>query len=292
MKRTIRSTHPHVGLRDQADLHVHTTSSDGAYSPRDVISMGNETGLIAVGITDHDTIHGIPEGLKAGNELDIEVIPGVEISAGVGSHEVHILGYFIDFTYGELVEKLERFQNVRLDRIERMITQLRTLGIELDFDYVLSLAGEGAVGRPHVAKALVEYGYVGTMSEAFDTLIGDNKPGYVPRLRISPQDAIDLIHRAGGIACWAHPGLESHDEWIEEFVSYGLDGLEIAHPEHSAKDTTRYRAMAEQYALLMTGGSDFHGGETGGGPYLGQCTTDFEDLNEIREAAVAIRRVY
>lgn len=290
MKRPIRSTRPHIGLRDQADLHVHTTSSDGAYSPGDVISMAYEEGLIAVGITDHDTIHGIAHGLEAGKDLSMEVIPGVEISAGMGSHEVHILGYYIDETNGELVEKLERFQNVRLDRIERMITQLKTLGINLDFQYVLSLAGEGAVGRPHVARALVEYGYVGTMSEAFDTLIGDDKPGYVPRLRISPKDAIDLIHRSGGVACWAHPGLESHDEWLEEFVSYGLDGLEIAHPEHSARETAQYRAMADRYTLLVTGGSDFHGGEIGGGPYLGQCTTDYEDLNKLREAAFEIRR--
>ena len=289
MRRIIRSTRLQIGLRDQADLHVHTTSSDGAHSPQEVVGMAYESGLIALGITDHDTIHGIADGLQAGHDLSIEVVPGVEISAGVGPHEVHILGYYIDSTFGELVEKLERFQNVRLDRIKRMILQLKTLGIELDFDYVLSLAGEGAVGRPHVARALVEYGYVGTMNEAFDTLIGDKKPGYVPRMRISPEEAIDLIHRSGGVACWAHPGLESHDEWLEEFVSYGLDGLEIAHPEHSARDTAKYRALADRFNLLVTGGSDFHGGEIGAGPYLGQCTTDYEDLDRLRDAATVMR---
>ncbi len=288
-KRVTRNTRGAKGSTLRADLHVHSTFSDGAFTPSELMEMAAELKLTALSITDHDAIGGLGEGLRKGREVGIELVPGVEISAGVGSHEVHILGYYFDPDHDELNDKLLHFQSLRLERIRRMLEQLAGLGILIDYDYVLTVAGEGAVGRPHVAKALVEYGYVGTMSEAFDKLIGDDKPGYVSRNRTSPQEAIALIHRAGGVACWAHPGLENHDEWLDGFVALGLDGLEIIHPEHSPGDEARYRAMAAHRGLLITGGSDFHGGNGAGGSLLGQFATDPADVTRLREAS-EIRR--
>lgn len=276
-------------MNGRADLHVHTTFSDGQLPPATVIDKAAELGLVAVGITDHDAIGGISEASVRGEEIGIVVVPGVEISAGIDHQEIHILGYLMDHGDHELQKRLLEFQSARVDRILGMIERLKSLGIVLDADHIFTLSGEGAVGRPHIAQALLEEGYVGSVEEAFQTLIGDKGPAYVPRRRVSPRDAITIIHEAGGVAGWAHPGLEGHDEWIDEFVTLGLDFLEVVHPEHSAGETRRYRALAEQKDLIPTGGSDCHGFRIDGKLALGRYTVETSVIERLRERSEQVR---
>lgn len=281
-------------MRDQggrADLHVHTTFSDGMLTPGSVVERAAEVGLSAVGITDHDAVGGIPEALARGVELGLEVVPGVEISAGINGQEIHVLGYWIDHANAELNGWLQRFQAVRVDRVGRILERLASLGIHIDYDYVIALGGPGAVGRPHIAKALVEYGYVGTEAEAFETLIGDHCPGYISRERVSPSEAIAIIGNAGGVAGWAHPGIEQHDEWLESFVEAGICALEVVHPDHSREDVERYRRLADRFGLIPTGGSDFHGGDREGSQPLGRYTVDCGPVRRLKELAFTRRGV-
>jgi predicted metal-dependent phosphoesterase TrpH len=280
-------TPPHPPGR--VDLHVHTTYSDGQLTPAVVVEKAAGLGLAAVGITDHDAIGGIDGALQRGYEIGMVVIPGVEISAGIDGQEIHILGYLMDHTDSELQRRLIEFQSARVDRILGMLNRLKTMGIVLDVDHVFTLSGEGAVGRPHIAKALMEEGYVGSVEEAFQTLIGDKGPAYVPRRRVSPDDAIRIIHNAGGVAGWAHPGLEGHDEWLDEFIALGIDFLEVVHPEHSADKTREYRALAEQNDLICTGGSDCHGFRIDGRLALGRYTVDASVIERLRKRSEEIR---
>ncbi|MCU0610659.1 MAG: PHP domain-containing protein [Candidatus Eisenbacteria bacterium] len=267
----------------RADLHVHTTYSDGLLSPAALVEKAAGIGLGAVAITDHDAVGGLPEALARGREVGIEVVPGVEVSAGIEGQEIHVLGYWIDPANAELNGWLNRFQAVRVDRVASILERLESLGIRIDYDYVIALGGPGAVGRPHIAKALVEYGYVGTEAEAFETLIGDGCPGYMPRERVSPAEAIEIIQRAGGIAGWAHPAIERHDEWLESLVSLGLQALEVIHPDHNREDVERYRSLAERFGLVATGGSDFHGNDKEGAQTLGRYTVDCGVVHRMRE---------
>ncbi len=275
--------------KERADLHVHTTFSDGLLSPSAVVERAAAAGLAAIAITDHDAAGGIPEALQRGKELTIEVIPGVEISAGLEGQEIHVLGYFIDHEDPELNAWLERFQAVRVDRLDRMLERLASLGIHLERDYVIALGGPGAVGRPHVAKALVQYGYVGSEAEAFETLIGDGCPAYVGRERVSPEEAIRIITRSGGVAGWAHPAIEGHDEWLAHFVEAGLHAIEVVHPEHSREDVERYCRLAQRYGLVPTGGSDFHGNDREGAPTLGRYVVSLESVRRLRMRVQAMR---
>ena len=273
----------------RADLHVHTTFSDGLLTPAGLVEKAAGIGLSGLGITDHDTVGGIPEALERGEELGLEVVPGVEISAGIEGQEIHVLGYWIDHTNPELNAWLQRFQAVRVDRVGRILERLESMGIHVDYDYVIALGGPGAVGRPHIAKALVEYGYVGTEAEAFETLIGDGCPGYMTRERVSPAEAIEIINKAGGVAGWAHPAIEGHDEWLESFVTMGMRSLEVVHPDHSRDDVDRYRRLAERLGLVATGGSDFHGNDKEGAQTLGRYTVDCGSVRQLEKLAHALR---
>ncbi len=270
---------------ERVDLHVHTTYSDGIMSPAEVVEAAAKLNLRGVAITDHDAIGGVAEAVERGRELGVVVVPGVEISAGMDRQEVHILGYFFDHTDKKFREKLEGFQASRLVRIQEMVKRLRSMGLRIDFERVVALGGEGAVGRPHVAMALVEKGYIGSMAEAFESLIGDNGPAYSQRARITPALAVEMIHEAGGVAGWAHPGLEGHDEWFDEFVEMGIDLLEVVHPEHSNKEANKYRVMAESEGLIAVGGSDCHGALVDGRLALGRYTVEFDTVAKLREKA-------
>jgi len=269
----------------RADLHVHSTFSDGLLTPTSLVERAAGIGLSAISITDHDAVAGVGEALKRGEELGIEVVPGVEISAGIDAQEIHVLGYCFDHANADLNTWLQRFQAVRVDRVGRILDRLESIGIHVDYDYVIALGGPGAVGRPHIAKALVEYGYVGTESEAFETLIGDGCPGYMSRERVTPAEAIDIIRRAGGVAGWAHPAIERHDEWLASFVEVGLQALEVVHPDHSRDDVDRYRRLAERFGLVPTGGSDFHGNDKEGAQTLGRYTIDCGSVRQLRKLA-------
>ncbi|MDF2572424.1 MAG: phnPP [Sporomusa sp.] len=246
-----------------ADLHIHTTASDGRLSPQEVIRQAQDAGLRYIAITDHDTVGAHLELRRDGflNNVapKLSIIQGLEFSTDLPWHEVHILGYFIDIDNSKLRDQLEIIVRDRLRRSRTMVEKLNQLGYSIDYTRVLEFAGQAmAVGRPHVAKVLVENGYVKSVSEAFDLLLAKNGPAYVPHYKLTPEQAIRLIAQAGGIAVLAHPGLIGDDSVVLNLIKAGIHGLEVYHPEHDQAMTSRYLAIASKYNLKITGGSDFH----------------------------------
>lgn len=242
-----------------ADLHVHTTSSDGRYTPEEVWVLAAKAGLSHLAITDHDTIEGFL-ALKARAGGGPVLIPGIEFSTDLPACEVHILGYLFDPTDPELNSQIKFIAADRLSRAERMVAKLAALGYPVGYDRVLAIAGDtSSVGRPHVAAALVERGYFPDIGTVFDVLLEHGKPGYVPHYKLTPADTVALIKKAGGLAVLAHPGLVGDDAVVRAMLSLDMDGIEVYHPSHDGETTAKYLAMATEYGLAVTGGSDFHG---------------------------------
>lgn len=240
-----------------ADLQIHSTFSDGSLTPAEVVTAAREAGLTVIALTDHDSVEGIEPAREVGEREKVRVIPGVELSTERDKREVHILGYFIDYRAGWLNELLQRLQEARHKRIYRIVEKLTGMGIEIDLERVLAIAGQGSAGRPHVAQAMVEAGIVDSVPEAFNRYLNNQAPAYVFHAHLEPRRAIELIKQAGGLAVLAHPGISQVDEFIPELD--GLDGLEVYYSGHSEEQTRHYLRMAQKYGLLITGGSDYHG---------------------------------
>ncbi|ULL17423.1 PHP domain-containing protein [Paenibacillus sp. H1-7] len=251
-----------------ADLHSHTLASDGTQPPTDNVRLAAAVGLGAIAITDHDTVAGIREALEAGLQYGITVVPGVEISTVVKGMDVHVLGYYIDHTDETLLNRLAELRQVRDRRNDMILEQLNKLGIEISMDDVLeslkaAKKNDETIGRPHIADALVRKGYVADMAEAFDRYLGKDGAAYINPPRIEPATAVQWIIEAGGAPVLAHPGLYGMDELIGELADQGLAGLEVYHSDHTPEQEEGYQRLAEQYNLIVTAGSDFHG-ERGG----------------------------
>ena len=244
------------------DLHAHSTASDGSRAPADVIREAKRIGLAAIALTDHDTVAGIPEAIAAAEELGVRVVPGVELSAVEGDVETHILGLHLSDTR-ELEAKLIALREMRRTRAERMVQRLNDLGVRIDFASVLEQAAGGAIGRPHVARAMIAEGWAVDFRDAFDRYLGNGRPAHVTKERLAVSEATSLIHRAGGLAVLAHPAHSGTRERIATFVEQGMDGIEVRHPSHSAEDTARLAALVEHFALVPSGGSDWHGSADG-----------------------------
>lgn len=242
----------------RADLHTHTYYSDGHLSPRELVEKAAQHGLVAIAITDHDTIDGLAEGEQAGMECGVEVIPGVELSVTVREESVHLLGYFFDPAHVELREHFERFIAHRRERVYRIVERLSASGMALSFEAVQALAKGRVLGRPHVAEAMVEAGHVATERDAFQQYLADGKPACVPSVSFPAAEALALLHEAGGIGVLAHPGHWTADQTVMTLIQCGLDGIETIHPGHDAMLTGYYRQLARDMGLLETGGSDFH----------------------------------
>jgi len=244
------------------DLHTHSTASDGIYAPAELLRQASQAGLRVLALTDHDTTNGIAEATRAAEQLDIDLIPGIELNTDSGSGEVHVLGYFPEFTRPDFQEVLTTLRNARVLRGQRMVEQLNEHGIEISWERVRAIA-QGSVGRPHVAKALMEAGYVQSIGEAFEKYIGKGCPGYVARYHLSPVDAIRLIVSANGLPVIAHPldlpGLALLREWLPELCAAGMVGLETYYGPYTAANEQTLHALANQYQLIPTGGTDFHG---------------------------------
>lgn len=265
----------------KADLHAHTTCSDGVLSPAEVVEQARQAGLAAVGITDHDSVDGVPEGLEAGRRLGIQVVPGVEINTDVPGSEVHVLGYFLNAEAPALQAELRRLRDGRLHRAERMVAQLQAIGVPVRLERVLEIAGgHAAIARPHVAQALIEMGAATDVQDAFARYLERGMPGYVSRMRFTPEQAIALVRDAGGVPVLAHPGLSGCDEKIHDWVRAGLRGLEVDHPAHGDEDVARYRRMARDLGLIATSGSDFHGPGVSG-VSLGERTCGTEIVEKL-----------
>lgn len=271
-----------------ADLHTHTTASDGTSAPAENVRLAREAGLAAVAITDHDTMAGVEEALEEGRRLGITVVPGVEISTSADGADIHVLGYGLDWRDKGWNEKLESLRLVRNRRNERIIERLNRLGIDITLQEAKEAAArdvrerEGAsVGRPHIAELLVRKGIVGSMREAFDRYLGAGCPAYVGLERISPFEAIGWIREAGGKSVLAHPGLYRNDALVEEIARGGVDGIEVFHSDHGAEDRIRYAAVAERHRLLVTGGSDYHG-RRGGTTHHGELGSVAIDAGVVK----------
>jgi predicted metal-dependent phosphoesterase TrpH len=244
------------------DLHAHSTASDGSKAPAAVVAAAHAAGLSAIALTDHDTMAGVEEALQAGRALGIRVVPGVELSAVREDKEVHLLGLHIDRP-AAIDDALRTFRDSRYRRAEEIIAKLNALGVPLSLQSVLDQSAGAAIGRPHIARALIGEGWARDSRDAFDRYLGAGRPAYVPKHRLSVSDAIALVHDGGGLAVLAHPGPDGRRDVVERYVASGLDGLEVRHPGHSAEDTARLGALVQFFRLVPSGGSDWHGGSEG-----------------------------
>lgn len=276
------------------DLHTHSTASDGERAPRDVVTAARAAGLVAFALTDHDTLAGWPEASAAGDACGIRVIPGVELSAVEGERgeqETHILGLHLS-QRSELEDRLRAVREMRVGRAERMVRRLNELGVPVTMEAVLKEAAGGTVGRPHVARALIAGGWVTNLRGAFEKFLGTGRPAFVSKDRLPMSEAIGLIHRAGGLAILAHPGSQGTRDRVAVLVRDGLDGIEVLHPGHSWDDAQRLDALASEFHLVRSGGSDWHGA-TDGGRTLGMMRVPSQWVadQEGRIAARGSRRV-
>jgi predicted metal-dependent phosphoesterase TrpH len=268
-------------------LHIHSTASDGEFTPSEVVHFALEQGLAAIALTDHDTMSGVAEAQQAANGTDLEVITGVEVNSEGDWGDLHFLGYYVDPENDFLQGRLQAMRDARIRRARRMIERLRDMGMTLDWDQVQALASGDTIGRPHLARALLDRGYIETVREAFDRFIGNDGPAYVPRLRLTPPEVIQAITQAGGVPVIAHPvhsGMVAVRR-IPEFVGYGLRGIEVYYPHHSPEDVEMLQGLCREYGLLATGGSDFHGPGVREGVALGLVDVPWECIERLREAA-------
>lgn len=264
------------------DLHVHTTASDGVFSPAEVVSMARAMGLEALAITDHDTLEGIEPALCAGLQNGIEIIAGIELGSELQGEEIHILGLLVELDNEDFLAKLKILREDRVKRMEKMVNKLKEFNFPIDMDKVMSISGAGSVGRPHLAEALVKAGVVPSISEAFDRFIGAGRQAYVPRYKLDPLEAVRLISCAGGVPVLAHPGLIKSMELVGELKNAGLAGLEAGHPAHSAEQTLYYQELARKHGLVATGGSDFHGPGHKAGGQLGLVTVPYSVVVDLK----------
>lgn len=272
----------------QADLHVHSTASDGLLTPTQVVEAAAHAGLAAVGLADHDTVEGLDEAIAAGERLGVEVVPAVEINTDFGLVEVHILGYFFDRRYPKFLSQLEHLRQARVERGRKMVEKLRALGVPITIDRVLEISGSGSVGRPHVAQALVENGSVATTNDAFQQYLVRGAPAYVARTKLTPIDAVNIIMEAGGVAGIAHPAKSNRDRLIGDLVKYGLGALEVFHTDHVPDTAQHYLALARRHGLIPTGGSDAHGYNAEGVSTIGTVRVDISIVERLKEAAPAM----
>jgi len=263
------------------DLHIHTTASDGSMSPKQVVEMAANLNLKAIAISDHDTVDGIEEALIYGKKLGIKVIPAIEFSSRFNDRDIHILGFFIDYRNHKLHEFLNVLRKERVERAGKIVDCLRRLGLDIDFDEVLSTAGGASVGRPHIAKVLLAKGYIETFSDAFSRYLKRGAPCFIEKFVYPLKETIDIIHEVGGFAVFAHPGLARLDEHLHEFIAMGLDGVEAYHTEHSEQDTERYIKLARENNLVVSGGSDCHGIQSTHGLRLGTVYVSDEVVDDL-----------
>ena len=252
---------PGVNAR-HIDLHLHSTASDGTNAPEVVVLAARDAGLLALALTDHDTVEGILPAREAAERLGIELVPGVELSAYEATDEIHILGLHLA-EIDQMRMSLAVFREARRERAEGIVRLLNGLGVRITFEDVLAVARDAAIGRPHVARALVENGWAMDLRDAFDRYLGAGRPAYLDKRRVSIPEAIELIHRCGGIAVLAHPGPDATHERVERLAAMGLDGVEAIHPSLSGDDRARLLSLTKHLNLVPSGGSDSHGSADG-----------------------------
>lgn len=256
------SSLPGGAVQALVDLHMHSTASDGSRAPGDVVREAKRVGLAAIALTDHDTLDGLAEAEQVGAELGVRIVRGIELSAVENDVETHILGLHLSDTR-EMESQLVALREMRRSRAERIVIRLNELGVRIELTSVLDQAAGGAIGRPHIARAMIAEGWAVDFRDAFERYLGNGKAAYVAKDRLPVVDAVSLIHRAGGLAVLAHPSHGGTRERVEAFVREGMDGVEVRHPSHSSEDVARLMALVEHFHLVPSGGSDWHGAADG-----------------------------
>lgn len=269
-----------------ADLHIHTTASDGILEPADVVLWADKMDLATIAITDHDTTAGLDIAIAEGYKSGIEVISGIELGAYMGKYEIHILGYYIDYRQQWFQVRLESLKMWRNSRAQELITNLNHIyDIDLDIEYVNKIAGNAAISRPHIGRALVEMGLAEDLEDAFNRYIGNKCPAYVPRRTLSPKEGIELIKKNGGIPIIAHPGLIEDKNVVEQVIDLGIEGMEVFHPSHTPHQEREFYKICQQKRLLITGGSDFHDRFTDNIPAIGQRRLSYAHVRALKVKA-------
>lgn len=274
---------------NNADLHIHSTMSDGLLSPEEIIDWGLKKGLRALAITDHDSISGIRPALKYSAGKDIEVIPGIEFSTEFENSEVHMLGYFMNLNDTNLNRLLKKLRDCRADRALTMVNKLKSIGYDITIDDVKAECRKAkSIGRPHVARALVRKGYCEDIHDAFNKLLVRGKPAFVERFKLSPFQALEVIKDSGGVASIAHPGLIANinvENLIKRLKGWGLSGIEVYHSKHTIEDNILYERIAKDLNLIPTGGSDCHGELVDNEPSIGSVVVPYENILMLKKAA-------
>lgn len=271
------------------DFHCHSSRSDGTLSPTDVVRLAARRGVRTLALTDHDTLLGLDEARAAAAEFPgFRLVPGVELSCDLPGSELHLLGLFVDHQRAEFVSELDRMRHARIARGEKMVRALEELGAPVRWERVQEIAGEASIGRPHVARALVEAGHAANVNDAFDRYLDTSSPAYVPRERLVPTDALELIHRGGGVAVFAHPPFtDDYETQLPALVEAGLFGLEVYYRHYDAETVEGLRALAESYGLVASGGSDYHGLDREHEHEPGDIPLPAEAVDTLLEAAAA-----
>lgn len=272
------------------DLHSHTTASDGELSPEDLLARARAAGVTTLAVTDHDTVKGLARAQAAADAQGIRLVPGIEVSTEADGREMHVLGHFVDPTEPGLASYSHRLGDERAVRMGRMVERLNQLGFPISLEEVERIAAGAHLGRPHLALALLARGFVTSTREAFDRFLADGKPAYVGRFRLPAEDAIAMLHRAGGTATVAHPGSSKVSSFtLERLAKAGLDGLEIFHPDHVPSQRDAFLRQADALGLVPTAGSDYHGPRVTPDRSLGMVSLDPSLLARL-EARAGSRR--
>lgn len=264
------------------DLHIHTQFSDGWITPEDAVKRARKIGLAAIAIADHDSVSGIQHAIWASEKYGVEVIPSVELSCQIRDKELHILGYFVDWGDKWFIDELFSLQEFRKDRAKGIVKRLRELGMDISYNMVVAVAG-GVIGRPHIARVMMDRGYVRTIDEAFTRYLGTGKPAYVRKYLLSPAEAIWMLKKIGGIPVLAHPVFARADDMLQELVGLGLRGIEAYHVKQNASTTKHYEQLAQKHGLLATGGSDSHGSKDAP---LGCIRVPYSHVERLKELTV------
>lgn len=271
-----------------ADLHVHSNSSDGTDTPRKIVALAASIGLGAVAICDHDTLEGTQPAVdEAQKHPHLKVLPAIELSADINGKEIHILGYMIDTLNDGFLYELSLFRHIRQERMIKMISRLNQLGIPVDRERINEIAGSGSIGRPHIARAMVEAGIVYSMEDAFNHYLGEGRPGFVPKYKCTPIKAVHLISMAKGVPVLAHPGLSDGSNCIPSLINSlkteGLQGIEVYHPSHTPDVSQYYYQICKKHDLVATGGSDYHGMKNQN--QLGSVNVSLDVVDQILDLA-------
>ncbi len=271
----------------EVDLHLHTTESDGRLKPAELVDFVAKRGLKVVAITDHDITDGLEPAWEAAKAYpDLHIIPGIELSTDIPGNEIHILGYYIDYKDREFQATLRCFRESRIGRAKEMVDKLGELGLPVDWERVKEIAGQGAIGRPHIAQAMVEKGYISLPAEAFVKYIGRNGLAYAERVKQTPEEAVRLVSGVGGVAAMAHPAqIENLDGILENLRAAGLKGMEVHYAEYDQPTRDRLAETARRHGLLTCGGSDYHALGVPGEHLPGEAGPPMEVARRLREMA-------